>query len=173
VIEKVSGQSYFDYVEKHIFKPARMTRTASEPVDALAPGTALGYMRSPEGSRKPNTEVLSYRGSAGGGGHSTVGDLAKFADALTRNKLLSAANTRTLTTGKVEMRPGVKYAYGFVDQREQSGQFGHDGGGPGLSGILLILPESGYVVAVLSNFDPPFAGRIGQYLALRLQNRRQ
>jgi hypothetical protein len=32
-------------------------------------------------------------------------------------------------------------------------------------------PKSGYVVAVLSNFDPPFAGRIGSFLALRLENR--
>ena len=173
VIEKVSGRSYFDYVEKHIFKPAKMTHTASEPIDALARGTAIGYMRLPEGGRKPNDEVLAYRGSAGGGGHSTVGDLVRFAHALTRHKLLSGANTRLLTTGKVDMRPGMSYAYGFIDQREQAGYYGHDGGGPGLSGILLILPESGYVVAVLSNFDPPFAGRIGNYLALRLANRKR
>ena len=31
LIEKVSGQSYYDYVHDHIFKPAGMTGTASEP----------------------------------------------------------------------------------------------------------------------------------------------
>jgi CubicO group peptidase (beta-lactamase class C family) len=114
---------------------------------------------------------MAYRGNAGGGGFSTVGDLAKFAAALSANKLLTPANTQLLTTGKVDSPNGGKYAYGFLDRRESEGWFGHDGGAPGVNGVLLIFPKSGYVVAVLSNFDPPFAGRIGIYLALRLENR--
>ena len=33
VIEKVSGQSYYDYVREHIYVPAGMTSTGSEPED--------------------------------------------------------------------------------------------------------------------------------------------
>jgi D-alanyl-D-alanine carboxypeptidase len=173
VIEKVTGQSYYDYVEQHVFKPAGMKHTGSEPLEEHNEDSAIGYMRPPggDGTRKPNIELMAYRGNAAGGGFSTVGDLAKFAAALTANKLLDAANTQRLTTGKVETPSGGKYAYGFVDRREREGYFGHDGGAPGVNGILMILPESGYVVAVLSNFDPPFAGRIGNFLALRLENR--
>ena len=33
--------------------------------------------------------------------------------------------------------------------------FGHGGGAPGMNGELKICPAPGYVVAVLSNLDPP------------------
>jgi hypothetical protein len=45
----------------------------------------------------------------------------------------------------------------------------HAGGGvPGMNGQLKIFPQTGYVVAVLSNFDPPAAQTIASFLDLRL-----
>ncbi len=41
---------------------------------------------------------------------------------------------------------------------------------PGVNSDLRILPDAGYVVVVLSNIDPAFAGRIGAWLKLRLNN---
>ena len=171
VIEKVTGQSYYDYVEKRIYEPAGMARTGSEPLDELRQGSAIGYMRAPQGGRVPNVELMAYRGNAAGGGFSTVGDLTKFAAALMENKLLSPANTRLLLAGKVDMPWGGRYAYGFEDLRDTLGYVGHGGAAPGVNGTLMIFPTSGYIVAVLSNIDPPFAGRIGSFLALRLENR--
>jgi D-alanyl-D-alanine carboxypeptidase len=173
VIERVTGKSYYDYVEQQIYRPAGMKHTGSEPLEVHGDDSAIGYMRPPggDGVPRPNIALMAWRGNAAGGGFSTVGDLAKFAAALTANKLLSPANTRLLTTGKVDAPSGGRYAYGFLDRRATEGWFGHDGGAPGVNGILMIFPESEYVVAVLSNFDPPFAGRVGSYLALRLRNR--
>jgi CubicO group peptidase (beta-lactamase class C family) len=171
VIEKVTGRSYYDYVKRRIYRPASMKRTGSEPLDARLPGTAIGYMRTPEGGRKPSTDLMAYRGSAGGGGFSTVVDLTNFATALLDNELLNAENTQLLTTGKVDMPYGGRYAYGFEDLRESAGYFGHGGAAPGVNGTLRIFPKSGYIVAVLSNIDPPFADRVGAFLALRLENR--
>jgi CubicO group peptidase (beta-lactamase class C family) len=114
---------------------------------------------------------MAYRGNAAGGGFSTVGDLTKFAAALMHDKLLSHSNTQVLISGKVDLPWGGRYAYGFDDMRETQGYVGHGGAAPGVNGTLMIFPKSGYVVAVLSNIDPPFAGRIGSFLALRLENR--
>src|SRR5947207_6927049 len=33
IIEKVSGQSYYDYVRDHVYNPAGMTASGSEPED--------------------------------------------------------------------------------------------------------------------------------------------
>lgn len=171
IIEKVTGQSYYDYVRRKVYKPASMKRTGSEPLDAKLEGTAIGYMRTPEGGRKPSTDLMAYRGSAGGGGFSTVVDLTNFATALMDDELLNAVNTQLLTTGKVDMPWGGRYAFGFEDLRESQGYFGHGGAAPGVNGTLRIFPKSGYVVAVLSSIDPPFADRIGSFLTLRLENR--
>jgi len=151
IVERVSGQSYYDYVRDHIFKPAGMTGTGSEPEVAQVPGRANGYMRE-AGAWVLNTGTLPYRGTSAGGGYTTVGDLLRFATALTGHVLLDARHTDLLTTGKVETPRGGKYAYGFEDMVEGGVRsFGHGGGAPGMNGDLRIFPESGYVVTALAN----------------------
>jgi D-alanyl-D-alanine carboxypeptidase len=170
VIERVTGQSYYDYVQKHVYEPAGMTRSGSLPEDQAVPGRSIGYMRSETGRWIPNTATLPYRGTSAGGGYSSVGDLLRFAEALMNHKLLNASFTELLITGKVEAGPGGKYAYGFEDQRDKDGNgyVGHGGGAPGMNGDLRIYPKSGYVVAVLANLDPPAAQRIAGFLDARL-----
>jgi CubicO group peptidase (beta-lactamase class C family) len=175
VIEKVTGNSYYDYVQRHIYAPAGMTRSGSLPEDQAVPDRSIGYTK-PAGTTAwvPNTDTLPYRGTSAGGGYSTVEDLARFAHALLSHKLLSADSTRQLTTGKVKAGPGAKYAYGFEDARDADGNgwVGHGGGAPGINGDLKIYPKSGYVVAVLANIDPPAAQRISEYLDPRLPTTR-
>jgi D-alanyl-D-alanine carboxypeptidase len=169
LIEKVSGQSYYDYVRDHIFKTAGMTGTASEPEDQTVADRSVGYTRFTGATLQPNTDTLPYRGTSAGGGYSTVEDLVKFATALQTHKLLNAQYTEMLTTGKVETPGGGKYAYGFQDSMIGSTRcFGHGGGAPGMNGELKICPGPGYVIAVLANMDPPSASRVADFITNRL-----
>ena len=170
VVEKASGQDYYEYVREHVFKPAGMTSSDSLPEDQAVAGRSVGYMRSEGGKAwKPNVDTLPYRGTSAGGGYSTVEDLLKFANALLTHKLLNAEYTELLTTGHADTPTGSKYAYGFFDDRQDGVRsFGHGGGAPGMNGDLRIFPQSGYVVAVLSNLDPPAAQRIATFAANRL-----
>ena len=169
LVEKVSGQSYYDYVRDHIFKPAGMTGTASDPEDQTVADRSIGYTRFTGGNLQPNTETLPYRGTSAGGGYSTVEDLSKFATALQTHKLLNAQYTEMLTTGKTETPGGGKYAYGFQDAMISGTRcFGHGGGAPGMNGELKICPGPGYVIVVLANMDPPAASRVADFLANRL-----
>ncbi len=153
IVERVSGQSYYDCVRDHIFEPAGMTGSGSEPEDVVVPGRAKGYMRR-NGAWVPNTETLPYRGTPAGGGYTTVGDLLRFATALTGHALLDATHTRLLTAGKVDTGRGGKYAYGFTESIQGGARsVGHSGGAPGMNGDLRIFPESGYVVIALANAD--------------------
>lgn len=182
VLEKASGQSYYDYVAKHVYGPAGMTATGSFSVDDAVPRRSVGYMRSrPEGTPKPgpgqsswpNTDILPYRGTSAGGGYSTVGDLLKFARALREHRLLDAEHTALLTRGKVEMPGGDRYAYGFIEQ-DIAGLtcFGNFGGAPGANASLMICPPTGgapgYVISVLSNLDPPAASSVACFVRARL-----
>ena len=147
-----------------------MTRSGSEPESETVSGRSVGYMRA-QGSAgwAPNTNTLPYRGTAAGGGYSTVGDLLKFASALMSHKLLNAEHTALLITGKADTGGGGRYAYGFQDARKDGiGFVGHGGGAPGMNGELRIYPQSGYVVAVLSNLDPPAATQVATFVDLRL-----
>ena len=171
IIEAVTRQTYYDYVDEHIYQPAGMTATGSLPETEAVPDRTIGYTRPmPGGEWQPNTDTLPYRGTAAGGGYSTVEDLTRFAEALLNHRLLSPDSTDLLFTAKVDSGPGAGYAYGFEDQRDvdESGPVGHSGGAPGMNGDLRIYPNSGYVVAVLANLDPPAAQRISSYLHPRL-----
>jgi CubicO group peptidase (beta-lactamase class C family) len=170
IVQKVSGQDYYEYVREHIFKPAEMTRSDSLPEEQAVAGRSIGYTKFDGGKDwKPNTDTLPYRGTSAGGGYTTVDDLQKFASALLNHRLLDAEHTELLTTGHADTPRGPKYAYGFMDSREDGVRsFGHGGGAPGMNGDLQIFPESGYVIAVLANLDPPAAERIASYATGRL-----
>ncbi len=172
VVERVSGENYYDYVRDHIYKPAGMTSTASLPETEVPKSCAIGYTtEGGRGALRPNTDTLPYRGTSAGGGYSTVMDLLQFAMALEGHKLLRAQFTEMLTTGKVSTRGEGKYAYGFGDRIVNGVRsFGHSGGAPGMNGELEIYPRNGYVVAVLANMDPPAAGRIADFIGGRLPN---
>ncbi len=186
VIEAVSGQPYHDYLTGHVFGPARMNSSGNLPEQPPIPNLAVGYtrgegpMRGPSSPRDPGPlrsaeEFLPYRGTSAGGGYSTVGDLLRFADALTAHKLLNATSTEAMTTGHVDTpRPGLKYAFGFEEATLPGGarRIGHGGGAPGMNGILWIYPESQLVVAVLANLDPPAAQEIARFIAEQLDRDR-
>ena len=48
VIEKVTGHSYYNYVQAHIYAPAGMTRSGSLPEDQAVADRSIGYTKPPE-----------------------------------------------------------------------------------------------------------------------------
>jgi D-alanyl-D-alanine carboxypeptidase len=170
VVQKASGQDYYDYVREHIFKPAGMNSTDSFPEDQAVIDRSIGYTKMETSEWQPNTDTLPYRGTSAGGGYSTVGDLFAFANALLTHKLLDAEHLDLLTTGKIETPRGEKYAYGFSDAISPDAVrcFGHGGGAPGMNGDLKVCPQSGYVIVVLGNLDPPAASRVSDFIVARL-----
>ena len=160
IIEKITGQSYYDYVKEHIYKPAGMINSGCFEVDRDEPNLAIGYThRDYDGSSDPdhwrnNLFLHAIKGGPAGGGYSTVEDLVSFATALQNHVLLNKEYTDIVTTGKVPMGPDAKYAYLFGDETKNGHRFfGHNGGAPGINAELSIFPESDYVVAVLANYD--------------------
>jgi D-alanyl-D-alanine carboxypeptidase len=165
LIEHVSGASYHDYVRDHVFRRAGMRSTGSLPESVDVPDRAVGYMRtSPGGAWVPNTDTLPWRGTAAGGGYSTVGDLLRFAQALGSGTLIFKATLAEAT------RPHQQqYGYGFgVQGQGRLRSYGHGGGAPGMNGELRVFPQLGYVVVSLSNLDPPAASELVEFFALRM-----
>lgn len=167
MIEKVSGASYYDYVERHIFKPCGMNSTGSLPEAQEVPGRTIGYMAQGK-EWIPNTDTLPYRGMAAGGGYSTAGDLLRFAHALESGQLVSKQLLKEATTRRFPDEP-FGYGYGFqVLGHGSLASYGHGGGAPGMNGSLLIYPHLGVIVVALSNFEPPAADRLVSFYVNRM-----
>jgi CubicO group peptidase (beta-lactamase class C family) len=153
VVEKVTGQSYYDYVRERIFKPSGMTNTDSYDLDRVNPNLAVGYQKeyADEGVRfRNNIFQHVIRGGPAGGGYSTVGDLLRFATALRSGKLVSQASVNTLLSPKPELN-SPEYGYGFGVSTERA-IAGHSGGFAGISANLDMFLDSGYTAVVLSNY---------------------
>jgi CubicO group peptidase (beta-lactamase class C family) len=161
IIEKVSGQSYFDYVREHVFKPAGMSNTDNFKLHDDVSNLAVGYTNMPGGPDQPPRRVLVINsdwlapGSSAGGGYSTVGDLLRFSQALKNHVLLSKALVDLATTGKFPTGRGTaKYGFGMATDIANGVRFfGHSGGAPGISSNLDIYPDIGYIAVVMSNSD--------------------
>jgi D-alanyl-D-alanine carboxypeptidase len=162
IIEKVSGQDYYSYVQEHVYKPAGMNDTGFYEPGKEIPNLAVGYTRmSPNGQPqeeiRDNNNIREVKGGPAGGGFSTAPDLVKFHQALFSYKLLDKAHTDLVTSGKVDGPRGMgKYGYGFGDY-DLGGKHsvGHNGGAPGIAADFQMFPESGYTAVALMNTDPP------------------
>lgn len=109
--------------------------------DAVARRAARG------GVRRANTNIQPGMSSPAGDHYSTVGDFLRLADAITSHRLLDSAHTAALL--------GTRYSSGT--------DFRANGGGPGVNAEFSIYP-SGDVVVVLSNYDPPAATSVAQFI---------
>lgn len=151
IIEKLTGQTYHDYVRENIFKPAGMNDTDAYPLDAVTPNLAVGYTRG----GVSNIYTLPARGSSAGGGYSTAPDLLRYAEAVLANRLASPAHTAWYLGGE---RPGA--AAPTISEsaaRQTRGGLGVAGGSPGVNGVLEVNAADRLVIVVLANDDPPAA----------------
>lgn len=165
LIEAVSGMSYYEYVQQHIYAKAGMQATGSLPESESVPARSLGYTKE-SGRWVSNENTLPFRGMAAGGGYSTVGDLFRFAQALEAGKLIPK---RLLAVATSPKNIGGGFGYGFALQGEGAARFyGGVGGAPGMNGELRIYPELGYVLVGLSNFDPPAAESLVEFFSARM-----
>jgi CubicO group peptidase (beta-lactamase class C family) len=166
IIERVTGESYQDYVRKRVLRPAGMTDTDAYPVDQPLAHRAIGYGHREDdyfGSEPPvsNVDKVKGRGTAAGGSYGTARDLSLFAMAIVSGSLIGNAMLDTLTAPRWPLPgpyPDERYGYGFESYEVNGSRVvGHGGGGEGwgICSRLDFLPERGYSVAVLSNLDPP------------------
>lgn len=163
IIEKVSGEDYYDYVRKHIFLTAGMNDTGSLPESENVPGRVNGYTQK-DGKWVLNTDTLPWRGTSAGGGYSTAADLLRFAHAMMDGKLLPNNLRDAATSSETK---GDWYGYGFeVHGRGLAHSYGHTGGAPGMATEMYIYPNAKAVVISLSNLDPGPA--IASYYGARM-----
>ncbi|MDP9076965.1 MAG: beta-lactamase family protein [Bacteroidota bacterium] len=112
IIEKITGQSYADYVQAHIFKPAKMLNTAvySKAVYDKIPVDVVGHDR---GQWRYSVVQNFLDGPVGDKGvYSTVGDLWLYDRALRSGRLLKQA---TMDSAYVPRNPMIHghFSYGY------------------------------------------------------------
>ncbi len=173
LIEKVSGQSYEDYLATYEFQAAGMTATRLASLPALLPNQAVGY--GWDGKKlRPNTIFLPRALDYGDDGLvSTAGDLAKWTTALSTGQLVSEATLKLMITpGRLPDSTPTSYGLGLIVAPYKGQSLAtHSGATPGYSSTIAYLVDSHLAVVILCNVWNKTDPGLTQPLALEVANR--
>jgi len=172
VVERVSGEPFDDYVERHIFEPLGMRDSSfRQPLpEALAARMSKGYRTASDGEARPYEFInLAPAGSLA----ATAADMAKFmlahlqAGEYQGARILSEATAEQMhRTGQASVGPLNRMMLGFYET-SQRGHFAiaHGGDTQWFHSDLQLFPDDGVGYFISMNS----AGRESSTLHIRTQ----
>ena len=170
VIERVSGQSYAEFMRREVFLPLGLTRTAVDIPTAVAPYAATRYGR--DGLPIP---LYDFDHPGGSAVYSSAHDLVRFGMFHLKNRLTGARPILDDAAIDEMHRPtgGVKdgngYGIGF-DNRERHGYrvVSHTGGMGGVSTAMWLVPEANLAIVALANASTGLPHQVADRIAAEL-----
>jgi len=161
IIEKVSGESYEDYLREHIFEPLGMQNTGYCHNDRIITGRAQGYTIDNDGNISNAPEIAMTIPFSAGALYSTVGDLLKWDRALYTDKVLSKKSLQEMWTPVLN-----EYGYGWtISDKSGHRRIEHSGGIDGFSADIARYPDDRLTIIVLGNNEAVSAAKLEMQLA--------
>jgi len=174
IVEQVSGRSLNQFMAENIFSRIGLTHTAMDDVEDVVPLRAAGYnldQGKPFAFRNPQYIPYTTPGPAGGL-RSTVGDMAKWYDALFDGRVISRDMLAKMTApgrlsdgrlssaapfflpGRPQQLPNPPYEYGFgIRSSTLQGhrEYWHSGAVDGFTSNIRTYPDDGVTIALAAN----------------------
>jgi D-alanyl-D-alanine carboxypeptidase len=172
VVERVTGQSFADYVQQNIFKPAgvksttycddfTLTRGLSHAYRKFGAGVGINYVEARENGMAYNSDLRFC---------STVGDLLQLWRAIKDKNLVRPETFKLMTTAEGAAQhmsaqdPKAQYGFAMILnheeglhqeglQKEDHRRIGQHGSLMGYSGSLYDFPEDNLTIVVLTNTE--------------------
>lgn len=160
IVEKVSGQSYEEFLQEHLFRPAGMTRTGYLMPEYTDEELAVGYRGNQRWGSVIRQQMLEdgpgwhLRGN--GGIHSTVGDMYRWHQALEGNEVLSETARHKFQVPYVDEGGGQSYyGYGWSIVPDYMGRrlITHNGGNGIFSADFRRFVDGNVVIFIASNLS--------------------
>lgn len=154
IIERVTGLSYEEYLQKNIFDVAGMHLTKLDFYDRIIPYRVKGYQKNAQREFENSPLADLTIKFPGGGILSTAEDLLKFGNGLLQYKLIKKQTLDSMLVETVLSNGRkVKYGLGLDFGVDKYGRkfFGHGGGGTGFVSRLMCYPEQNVATVDLIN----------------------
>jgi CubicO group peptidase (beta-lactamase class C family) len=169
VIERVSGQSYSAFLEANFFRPLGLRATKPDDLAEIVPGRAEGYDKDPDrpGAFRNASHLSMSVAAAAGAMRSTVGDLARWHEALLGGRVLKPESLALMTApgrladGRLASAarpptpdggPPSDYGLGIATSlREGRRGIGHGGSINGFNSALQTFPDARTTIVLLTN----------------------
>jgi len=148
IIEKVTGQSYWQVVRQMIFTPLGMEHSGFDFINLKDTSKATGYKTFTSDKHVLSVKWDSTLARGAGAIYSTTGDLYKWSQAIARQQILSAASWQQAFTPNLE-----KYGDGFwIDSLYGYKYIYHSGGLMGFMSSFRYYLDADVTVILLNNF---------------------
>jgi serine beta-lactamase-like protein LACTB, mitochondrial len=154
VIESASGETFLDYMQRHVFDALGLVHTIADENRLLVDQRSRFYSRATGGGLENAPYVDNSYKWAGGGFLSTPEDIVRFGSALLHPGFLNADSLKLLfSSQKTIAGDETGYGIGWAIHKSQSGRriYQHSGGSVGGSCQMIVYPETRVVVALLTN----------------------
>ena len=166
IIEKLSGETYGDYLQHHIFQPLKMIHSGFAPTLAIVPRMAEGYAR--DGNALRHRDYFDRSLEIGAGGiYANAEDLLLWNSALDAPGLLSGHSLELMFTA----HPPGNYGYGWFVETKPQHKIYHEGGDPGFAAFEARYPDQKLVVIVLANEENAPVRDVADAIAEEILNR--
>ena len=153
IIERVSGESYGEFLQEHIFRPLGMTATRVKDRSTIVPNRAQAYLWDNNVLRRCDPQVSPTRYIGSGSLLSTVTDLAKWDASLYTDRVLDAASRKAMWT-PTKLADGTLTTYGFgweISSVKGRTNLNHNGAMDGFVGNISRFVDDRLTVIVLTN----------------------
>ncbi len=160
LLERISGQTYEEFVQENIFKPLGMNDSGLMSFVSIIPRRASGYWPGSNGTENADRPDARM-GFSSGSLYSTTEDLLRWEEGLFGGKLLTPASLRKMTTPFKS-----DYACGLYVKRVNGRlMIEHDGNNIGFNSDMAYYPEDRIAVIVLANLNGTVTGEMTRALA--------
>jgi CubicO group peptidase (beta-lactamase class C family) len=166
IIERVTGQSYSEWVASNIFAPLGMHHSRFVGNHrTIVPNRAYSYLRLDDGSYEKAVSNISTLGPTNL--FTTVDDLVKWVGNYETGTVGGKDLIRLVETpGVLNGGQEISYAFGLnIGSFRGLKTVGHGGGQAGFRTFLLRVPEQRLGVAVLANLASTSSGRLAYQIA--------
>lgn len=162
IVEKVSGQSFAQFLRQNIFQPLGMNRSLLyDETRPPVPNVATSYLRKDGVYRDIDyTPLNAIYGEDNV--YSTIEDLYQWDQALYTEKLVKAATLQeAFTPGTLRDGEATEYGFGWwVHTFLGRNTVGHDGSWLGFKTVILRFPDQRLTVVMLANLHDIDVGDI-------------
>lgn len=159
IIEKTSGLSYSDYLDKNIFQPAGMKHTTvwNEHTKIFTPATGYSWDSTLNKFIQSGADEHIFFSTEGDGGiYTSVDDYIKWFEALQNNKIFSKQiidEARSIEF-TIDANKKLGYGYGwFIDESNTPKKVYHSGSNGGFRTFSFTIPKENFLIVIFSNRD--------------------
>lgn len=159
IIEKTSGLSYSEYLEKNIFLPAGMKHSTvwNEESSIFQPAIGYEWDTTQKKFRKSQAEENVFFSTEGDGGiYTSVNDYLKWFKALQSVKVFSKGITEEARAIQFPIDKNEKLGYGFgwfIDNSDVWKKVYHSGSNGGFRSFSFTIPSQNMLIVIFSNRD--------------------